>query len=170
MPDTFVKIATVTVGAGGASSITFSSSPLTYTDLLVKLSVRGVDTGLTNVFAINVNGSGASFTARYLRGNGAAASSTNDTYAYIGILDTAGNTTSTFTSADVYIPNYASSNNKSISADVVSEQNGTTAWAYLTAALFSISSAITSLTFFDGTSGLNLAQYSTATLYGISKS
>ena len=40
MATTFTKIASVTVGSGGASSIDFTSIPSTYTDLCVKLSTR----------------------------------------------------------------------------------------------------------------------------------
>ena len=37
MANTYVAIATVTVGSGGAASIDFTSIPATYTDLVVKL-------------------------------------------------------------------------------------------------------------------------------------
>ena len=40
MADTYTLISSVTVGAGGASSIDFTSIPATYTDLLVKFSLR----------------------------------------------------------------------------------------------------------------------------------
>ena len=40
MPVTYKPIATVTVGAGGAASIDFTSIPGTYTDLLVLISAR----------------------------------------------------------------------------------------------------------------------------------
>ena len=35
-------ISTITVGSGGAASIDFTSIPQTYTDLLVKISLRAV--------------------------------------------------------------------------------------------------------------------------------
>jgi len=76
-------------------------------------------------------------------------------------LDTA----STFGNGQVYIPNYAGSNNKSTSADTVSEDNATLAYSALTAGLWSNTAAITSITIAAVT---NFAQYSTAYLYGIS--
>jgi len=47
MPLTYQKIATVTVGAGGASNITFSSIPQTYTDIKVVVSARTDRSGFT---------------------------------------------------------------------------------------------------------------------------
>ena len=40
MATTYKAISTVTVGSGGAASITFSSIPATYTDLVLKISGR----------------------------------------------------------------------------------------------------------------------------------
>ena len=40
MANTYVKIATVTVGSGGAANMTFSSIVGTYTDLAIKISAR----------------------------------------------------------------------------------------------------------------------------------
>ena len=37
---TFTKIETITVGSGGAASVTFSSIPQTFTDLVMKISSR----------------------------------------------------------------------------------------------------------------------------------
>ena len=47
MANTYIKIASNTVGSGGVSSITFSSIPQTYTDLVIKASVR-TSRGFTN--------------------------------------------------------------------------------------------------------------------------
>jgi hypothetical protein len=41
MANTYIQIgSTVTVGAGGSTTITFSSIPATYTDLILKFSLR----------------------------------------------------------------------------------------------------------------------------------
>jgi hypothetical protein len=56
-----------------------------------------------------------------------------------------------------------------MSFDIVSENNATQAYATLEAWLWSQTSSITSLGF-SGLYGGTLAQYSTATLYGISNS
>jgi hypothetical protein len=77
-------------------------------------------------------------------------------------------TVNTFSSVSLYIPNYTSSDYKSYSVDKVSEQNGTTAYAELIAGLWSQTAAITSLKFISASASVDLAQYSTAYLYGIS--
>ncbi len=162
-----IPISTVVVGSGGAASISFSSIPGTYTDLVVKLSARTTDAGTSwqNIL-IRPNGATTSQSDKYVYGTGSVAASSGEsnikTWANQG-----GTTSSTFANSEIYIPNYAGSNNKSFSIDAVTEQNGTSALTFLGAALWSSSSAITSITLTPDTT--NFAQYSTATLYGIRK-
>jgi hypothetical protein len=163
MPTTYEAIATVTVGSGGAANIEFTAIPSTFTDLLVKLSVRG--SALYNVL-MSINSSTSNFSYRLLEGDGATAASYSNTTGRIG--NTVTTTSNTFSSIEVYLPNYRSSTNKSYSVDAVSEANATTAYADLTAGLWSNTAAITALGFTMGTG--DFAQYSTATLYGIKNS
>lgn len=168
MANTYVKIATATVGAGGASSIDFTSIPQTYTDLVLKISARG-DNGIWGML-LSINGSAASFTNKYLEGTGAAATSSSLAQ-FIGEENATSATASTFGNSEVYLPNYTGSTNKSFSSDSVSENNATTAYTNLTANLWSNTAAITSLSLsIYNTSARKYSQYSTATLYGISKS
>jgi hypothetical protein len=168
MANTYVKIASATVGAGGASSIDFTSIPQTYTDLVLKISARG-DNGIWGML-LSINGSAASFTNKYLEGTGAAATS-GSLAQFIGEENATSATASTFGNSEVYLPNYTGSTNKSFSSDSVSENNATTAYTNLTANLWSNTAAITSLSLsIYNTSARKYSQYSTATLYGISKS
>jgi hypothetical protein len=167
MPTTFTKIAAVTVGSGGAASIDFTSIPSTYTDLVVKASLRHA-TG-SPFMAISFNGSSANFTYRYLEGNGASASSSSGSTNYCVALNPFNATASTFSNSELYIPNYAGSSNKSFSADGVTENNATTAYADMFANLWSNTAAINQITI-AASGGFNLVQYSTATLYGIKNS
>lgn len=166
MPDTFIKIASVTVGSGGASSIDFTSIPSTYTDLCIKISGRS--TSADDQILISLNGSTSSFSNKVLYGNGSAAASTSVARFVAYQTPGTGTTANTFGNSEIYIPNYAGSNNKSNSGDAVWEQNATTAFAALNASLWSNTAAITQITF-TPSSG-NFAQYSTATLYGIKNS
>ena len=77
MANTFKKIAIVTVGAGGASSIEFTSIPNTYSNLLVVLSVRTSKAGsYTGSFGMQFNGdTGSNYTNRDLYGTGSVAGS-----------------------------------------------------------------------------------------------
>lgn len=154
------------------SSIVFSSIPSDYTDLLLVYSIRTTGSSANNIFSsfgLLLNGSGGD--SRRLSGNGSSASTgtlTGDIYTgeVPGTLATAG----TFGNGYAYIPNYNSAIAKSISLDSVTENNGTSAWQNITAALSSTTSAITSLTLrsYGGGVNIDIAQYSSATLYGIS--
>jgi hypothetical protein len=160
-----IPISTVTAGSSVAS-ISFTGIPQTYTDLLVKLSLRSDRTVDTDSVNMTVNGSSTSMTWLYLLGNNGTASSATAQRFY---TDSDYNTASTFGSADVYIPNYTSANYKSFLVDTVSENNATSgAQTELLAQLWSNTAAITSITFAPQF-GSNWKQYSTATLYGIRK-
>jgi hypothetical protein len=164
---TFTQIGSaVVVGSGGQAAIDFTSIPSTYTDLVLKLSARATSLG-GNVeeVLIAINGSSANQTTRGLFGTGASAGSQNVTKIMI-LADGSGATASTFGNAELYIPNYAGSTNKSMSSDSVSETNGTSGWQYLNASLWSQTAAITSISLTIASS--TFAQHSTAYLYGVS--
>jgi hypothetical protein len=164
---TFTQIGSaVTVGAGGAASIDFSSIPSTYTDLVVKICGRGTRAAVHDFYQIKFNTSSASFTGRYLYGAGSGSPISGTETNYAGTLPAANATASTFGSTDIYIPNYAGSTNKSYSVDSVSENNATAAEAVFYAGLWSNSAAINQITIIAANG--NLAQYSTAYLYGVS--
>jgi hypothetical protein len=168
MANTFTKIASVTVGSGGASTIDFTSIPNTYTNLIVKLSAR--NTAASGLVYYSFNGNTSSRTARLLYGDGSAAGSVlyDNTDPRAMVMNESGYTANSFSNGEMYILNYAGSNNKGWSSDSVQETNATTAYSYLMAGLWSNTSAITSITFSTFTG--NFAQYSTATLYGINNS
>lgn len=174
MPNTFIKIASVTVGSGGASSIDFTSIPSTYTDLQILISSRSsFSTG--NAWAglkIRFNSSTSGYTDRAVAANGSSAFSFSDTYGgsfgFIGDVTMGSNTANTFGNTSIYCPSYAGSQNKSYSSDSVQENNATLAQSDLVAGLLSNTSAITSINLTLNTG--NFVQYSTATLYGIKNS
>lgn len=169
MADTFVKITSVTVGAGGASTIDFTSIPSTYTDLQILVSSRKSTSGVTDL-GIRINSVTTGYDMRSLWGNGTSVGSTtftNMSYYYVEDAVTGNDATAnTFSNTMVYIPNYNGSNKKSFSADSVTENNATTAYQRLSAGL-GTTAAITGLTLAPG--GGSFAQYTTATLYGILK-
>jgi hypothetical protein len=168
---TFTKIASVSVGAGGAASIDFTSIPATYTDLCIKLSGRSARSAqqADNLF-ITFNSNTSGYTMKALTSNGTSVGSAGYSSRYASFaVDAAGSTASTFSSHDIYIPNYAGANNKSYSADSVSENNSaSSAQSDLVAGLWSNSAAITSISLLPEVS--TWVQYSTATLYGIKNS
>lgn len=166
MPNTMTLISAVTVGAGGASSIDFTSIPSTYTDLCLKYSTR-CTAGANVAIVLSLNGSSTSFSNKFLEGSGsAAASGSYQSGRYLGVAGDGA--TSTPNNGELYVPNYAGSTNKSFSVDAVGENNGTLAYADLGAGLWSNTAAINQITI-ACTSG-NFSQYSTAYLYGIKNS
>ena len=137
---TFTQIGSaVVVGSGGAATIDFTSIPSTYTDLLIKL---------------------------YGSGSAAGSGSFSAVIGFIGDANAATSTANTFSNQEVYIPNYAGTSAKSYSVDSVQETNATTAFSELTAGFNSTTSAITTISF-SLASG-NIAEHSTAYLYGVS--
>jgi hypothetical protein len=167
MANTYEAIATVTVGSGGAASIDFSSIPATYTDLLIKVSGRGTTVSTVVAYEISFNSNTSNFSSRILGGDGSTAFSYSDQPRRVAVISSASATASTFGNDEIYIPNYAGSNNKSYSSDSVAENNATTSDVSLIAGLWSNSSSITSITLTPQSN--NFAEYSTAYLYGIKK-
>jgi hypothetical protein len=168
MPNTMELISAVTVGAGGASTISFSSIPSTYTDLVLELSLRGTATGLPDA-RIQFNGdTGSNYKAQELTGNGASASAnsytTTDAHFHMGGTSTTANT---FTNTMIYIPNYAGSTQKPFSGDAVNENNtaNTEVQVRLVSWLWTGTAAINAILLSTNTG--NYAQYSSAYLYGV---
>jgi len=171
---TYNLIASQTVGSGGASSVTFSSIPQTYTDLKLTFSIRGTQSSdLQDNSLITLSGS-TSYSSKLLFGQGSgspSSASTSTTSLNLSEYHPSGGATgSTFGNGELYIPNYANTSyNKSISSDFVIENNGTATFMGLSAGLSSYTGAVTSITF-TPVSGDSYAQYSTFYLYGIKNS
>jgi hypothetical protein len=164
-------VSTVTVGAGGASSIEFTSIPQTGTDLLLVISGRSANAVIPDSIYGTVNSNASGYANRSLEGSGSGASS--NTYGASGFIFNAGvagnsTTSSSFSNASVYIPNYTSSLAKSFSFDGVVENNATTAGQSIQAASWSGTSAISSIQLYVGGGG-NFSQHSTFSLYTITK-
>jgi len=112
MAQTHIPIASQVL-SGSTASITFSSIPGTYTDLILRASTRDTNASAGNgSFALIVNGDSASnYSVTRLRAQGTTPSSTKTTSATnagmgSNSLDTAGNTANTFAISEITIPNY----------------------------------------------------------------
>lgn len=168
MATTCELIAKTTLGSA-ASFIEFTSIPGTHDDLLVLASLRSSrNSGGDNV-KLEFNGSTSNLSNRYLYGSGSSAASASSATAINGIIcpdnfDTA----NTFGSARIYIPNYAGSTNKSVSAESVQETNATLSYIHIAAGLWANTAAITSLKLLPNT-GPNFVTGSSVFLYGITK-
>jgi hypothetical protein len=171
MANTYTLIASNTLTTTTAS-ITFSSIPATYTDLLIKLSARNAtNTETTGAVYFNSDTTNANYSARRLLGDGSSASSANTANPYFFYIDTTAETASTFSNCEIYIPNYTGSTAKSVSAESVTENNATAALAVMVAGSWTGTAAITTIQLKPYTAGGgNFAQYSTFYLYGIKNS
>ena len=164
MANTYELISSVTVGAGGAASIDFTSITATYTDLCLEVSLRGDSS--QNWGNITVNGGGTAISMLHLMNNNG--SPISQAYSPLRFACNPSTfTSSTFSNDSMYIPNYANTSyNKSMSVDGVQENNSTTNAQNLAAGLWASTAAINRVTITpDG--GGNFVQYSTAYLYGV---
>jgi hypothetical protein len=166
---TYIQIgSTVTVGAGGAAFVEFTSIPATYTDLKLVMSARSNRASNADPLTISLNSSTSGISFRTLYGNGSGTGSYTEAGDYFTYINAASSTSNTFSSFDLYLPNYTSSTNKSWSVDNAWENNATANGDFLVAGLQTVTSAVTSVKI--STVVGSFVQYTTASLYGISKS
>jgi hypothetical protein len=172
MANTFTKIETITAGVGGIASVTFSNIPQIYTDLLIKVSWRQNETSaISSNINMQINGLGTNiYSVRRFLGSGTGVS--GDTFTNLssgpgGWAAGPSSTSSTFSNAELYIPNYRSSTNKTYSWDSVTENNATTSRIGIAAGLIGSTAAITQIFL---STGFTILQHSTTTLYAIKSS
>jgi len=177
MAATYELIASNTLGSS-AASVTFSAIPATYTDLVLKWSGRSstAGTGYQNT-KVTLNGlsSGTLTSQTWLQNLAGSASSNRWGTAYPGYFwwefqtPSAGWTSNTFSSYEMYLPNYAGSTAKPSSLFGVAENNATDPyWMIASANLTQDTSAISSIEI-AVTSG-NFVSGSSFFLYGIKNS
>ena len=176
--NTFEQIgSTVTVGAGSASSIEFTSIPATYTDLVIVGSLKGVGTGGGMSAGLVFNTAAADSAYKGMYGGGGTASApapfgdTAKTDIYFGEVINI-SSLSYFSNHIIYIPNYTVATSKTSVIQSVTENNhvSTGIANFMSVGLCTKTAAITTITLrpFGGT-GDNFKEYSTASLYGILK-
>lgn len=162
-------VSTVTVGAAGAANIDFLNVPQTGTDLMIVYSARANTTSQSyDVMRFN---SGGTYNARTVEANGStvlsrASAFTSSSYGPIGPNQRSTDTSSTFSSMAIYIPNYTGSQPKTWLSESVTENDSSTAFAWLVAADSNVTAAITSIRILPANT---LVEGSIASLYIITK-
>lgn len=167
MAGVLIPISSTTLGSS-AASVTFSSIPQTYTDLVLRFTAR-CDSGQTDFnLTINSDSSTAySFTALYWGGtsifNARSSNATSGALQLVADWSTA--TANTFGSAEIYLSNYTAAMSKAISQFSVTENNNTTAYGDVSALLYRSNTAISTLQLTPP--GANIVAGSTFHLYGV---
>lgn len=172
MANTYTLIASNTL-TGTTASVTFSSIPSTYSDLVLRVSARTDRVSTLDYLTVQFNSDTATNYSRiFLYGSGSVAGSLVDSSKSnidTVYIDGASATTSTFANAEIYIPSYNSTSNKPLSAFGAQENNATAAYVSATAGLYRGSSAISSIYLYSSNSA-SFVSGSSFFLYGISNS
>jgi hypothetical protein len=156
-----------------ATSVTFDNIPQTgYTDLRIVASTRASDANVISGFTFRVGNGTVDTAANYfykeLTGDGTNASSSGGTVSALNSITSGASATSnTFGSLQILIPNYTSSNQKTMSVDAVSENNATSAQQRIQAWRWAGTSAINIITF--AKSSDNFVAGSTFSLYAVAQ-
>ena len=161
----YESIATVTVGGGGAASVSFTGIPSTYTHLQVRAMHLYSSTGDNLVLSYN-SGAFTNTRSHFVYGTGAAAAAGTDTSGG-GILSFQSGTTSTAFCVAVYdFLDYKDTNkNKTLRGLIGQDLNGS-GIVGLVSAFANTTTAINALTFtYNG--GQTFRQYTSFALYGI---
>ena len=158
MPSTYTPIATQTLGSA-AASVTFSSIPGTYTDLVLVLSVQDAS---GNSFALQFNGdTSTNYSRTRLLGDGSATSSARTTNATSMVFNYVGTITSEFSASIANVMNYS---NATTYKTALVRSGAASVGTSASVGLWRSTSEITSITI---NAGSTFAVGSTFTLYGI---
>jgi hypothetical protein len=172
MANTYILINS-SVLSSTTSTVTFSSIPSTYTDLVLKASARSTLSGTTYYqMKLTFDNSGSVYSATSMYSySGTIATQTGVSSGASeqgrGSINGNGLTASTFGITEFYIPNYAGSTNKPLSSIGFAETNDTIYNSIVNLAyLYRDTNAISSIAI----SGTTFAIGSSFYLYGIKKS
>ena len=160
MAATYTPIASITLGAA-AASVTFSSIPQTYTDLVLVQTSTNTGSGGTAGVEIQFNGdTGTNYSCTEILGNGSSASSTrlsSSTFINAGASSSANQTNSIY-----HIMNYA---NATTNKTLLCRANDPGSFLRLVVGLWRNTSAVSSIRVYHPTN--IFAAGATFNLYGI---
>jgi hypothetical protein len=162
----FESIATVTVGSGGAATITFSSIPQTYTHLQIRCFARstGPTNGENTYIYFNNTPNATNYAWHAVRGNGASTAGSGGTNARIVANVGSSNATSVYSAMIIDVLDYTNTNkNKTVRNLYGFDSNGE-GFVGLNSTLVPQTAATTQI---DIDLNYNFAQYSSFALYGI---
>lgn len=165
-------IETIEVGAGGVTSIEFTSIPQDGTDLVILLSGKSSRAQVSGDFYFRMNGATSGYSWKDLMAyattvySQTGATATEIDPSLYGIPGSVSATTNIWSNTSIYFSNYTSSTNKSVSVDASYAQNALSRSLGFLAGSLTTTSPITSIELFNR-SGETYVQYSTASLFKI---
>ena len=163
----YESIATVTVGGGGAASVTFSSIPATYAHLQVRGIARKVSASYDQLYISSINGGGSAYSNHQLYTDGAtvtAANAFNISQMSMGAISGSTQTSGIFGVAIIDILDYANTSKYKTFRSLSGVDGNGSGYLWYASGLWQNTAAITS---FSLTASVNFDQYSTFALYGI---
>lgn len=155
-----------------AASVSFTSIPSTYTDLMLRGSTRHTTAGAVRDLYIRVNNDAtALYSFRDIEANGTTAASSANTsrtyYQSVNGSNSSASTSNTFAPFELYIPNYNVSQSKAAFFSTATEANSATAYITISGQLYRSNTAISRLDIIgDSTLEIGSSFY----LYGIKNS
>lgn len=161
----FESIATVTVGAGGTSSITFSSIPSTYQHLQIRYFGRNTTDNNAAVYMTTNGDTGTNYSWHQLFGSGSSAGTQASTSATFMSAGQESSTSNVFDAHVIDVLDYANTNKYKTVRTLGGWEDSTQGRVFLRSGLWMNTAAITSITLTPSSS--NFAQYSSFALYGI---
>jgi hypothetical protein len=167
----FDSIATVTVGSGGSSSISFTSIPSTYKHLQVRLIGRDNRSLFRDFFGINFNSdTGNNYAGHSLSGDGSSASasgySTFGEIQFLAVSASNANNASGFGACVIDILDYQNTNKYKTVRGLGGYDDNGQGVVQFQSGLWQNTNAITQIDITPG-SGTSFSQYSSFALYGI---
>ena len=167
----YESIATYTVGAGGVSSIDFTSIPSTYKHLQVRVLTRGTSTVNAVCMRFNTDTTTANYNGHILYGDGSSAAATNpgtNPYMQIGSMPTSSAGANIFGASVMDILDYTSTNKyKTVRSLAGYDLNGSGYMVLWSGVWMKSPETITTVTLLPNAATGNFAQYSSFALYGI---
>jgi hypothetical protein len=170
-PTSYESIATVTVGAGGAATVDFTSIPATYTHLQVRFIARS-DRSANNediLFTRYNNDTGTNYAYHWLAGNGSGVdifTGSSTASVWTGSLSAANAASTTLAAGIIDVLDYTNTNKNTTTRILSGYDSNGHGRVVLSSTLWNNTAAVNRITLLPGF-GTIFTQYSQFALYGI---
>lgn len=164
----YESIATVVVGAGGSSSVDFTSIPSTFKHLQIRYIGRNTSTSLDTYARFNSD-TGNNYRSHYLTGDGSAASAGDilvQNFWNAGYVSGSSQSANVFGATVIDILDYTDTSKNAVTRTLTGWDNNGSGQLVLYSGLWTSTAVITAISL-SKPSGGSWAQYSSFALYGI---